>query len=429
MNRMVLLATVLVVPLCAQNPTPLTLADCVQHAQTARSSVTIARQQVDIARAGVAIARAGFLPQAFVGGAFNYNSPLYGDAFQGSGKSGFSFVALQGVHEYITQGNLALDLDTSGRLRAQLARARADQDIANANVILSERDLRRAVAAAYYRLLLAQHMAQVGRASLAEAQAFEQRVQLLTANGEAARADLVKASAEVEFLNLAVNSSELDARLANHDLAAFWTTDVEGPLTLDDALAQPPPRLPEILSPSDSPFLARPEFRLLDAQSRGFLADARRLKADLYPQLSLVAQYGIDSLRYSFADRGYATLVNIRIPVFDWFRARNGERQFQFQAQQVETTREMDKRTFSRDYRDALARVEANYAQIGITDSQVKLSEENYRLAKVRYVGGEGTALDVVTAQSQLAQARANSFTARANYLNARVDLEVAEGK
>jgi len=428
MNRPLLSCVIFAASLFGQTPTPLTLTDCVGLALAARSSVTIARQQVEIARSGVVQARAAFLPQTFVGSGFNYNSPLYNDAFLGAGKSGFSYVALQGVHEYITQGNVVFDLDTSGRLRAQLARAHADQDIASLNVVLSERDLKRAVAGGYYRLLLTQHLVEVARSSLAEAQAFEQRVRLLTARGETARADLVKASAEVEFLNLAVNTSELETRLANHNLAAFWTVDVETPVALDDALAQAP-LLPEIPPPSDTSFLARPEFRLLDAQRRGFLADARRAKSDLYPQLSVVTQYGIDSLRYSFADRGYATLVNLRIPVFDWFRARSAERQFRLQAQQVETSRETDKRLFSRDYQDALARVDAIYSQIAIAESQVKLSDENYQLAKVRYTGGEGTALDVVAAQSQLAQARTNYFTAKANYLSARADVEVAAGK
>ena len=47
----------------------------------------------------------------------------------------------------------------------------------------------------------------------------------------------------------------------------------------------------------------------------------------------------------------------------------------------------------------------------------------------LRYEGGEGLALDLVAAQNQLAQARTNYYTAVANYLNARADLEVAAGK
>jgi outer membrane protein len=186
---------------------------------------------------------------------------------------------------------------------------------------------------------------------------------------------------------------------------------------------------PEQSPPSGTPFLRRPEFRLFDAQLRGFQADARRARADLFPQLSLVQQYGIDSTRFSFADRGYATFLHLDVPVFDWFRARSASRQFALKASQVDTNRQIATRVFSKEYRDALARVDLVYTQIAITERQVKLSEDNLRLSRVRYEGGEGTALDVVIAQDQLAQARANYFTAKANYLNARVDLEVASGR
>jgi outer membrane protein TolC len=59
----------------------------------------------------------------------------------------------------------------------------------------------------------------------------------------------------------------------------------------------------------------------------------------------------------------------------------------------------------------------------------VKLSDENLRLSRVRYEGGEGPALDVVLAQAQLVQARTNFYVVRANYLIALADLEVARGQ
>lgn len=401
---------------------PLTLEECVRRAQTAQSNVTIARQQAAIAHYGRVQAVSDFLPQASLGGLFGYNSPLPNNP------GTFSYVALNGIREYSTLGNVALELDTSGRLRAQLARAKADEAAAAAAVTLSERDLKRAVSASYYRVLLARRLVQVARDNLAEAQAFEARSRLLVENQEVAQADLIKASAQVAFFDQAVNNAELEAKLANHELASFWTQDVEGPVPLADTLTEPLP-LPESQPPSASPYLRRPEFRLFEAEKQGFVADARRAHAALLPQLSLVQQYGIDSTRFSFADRGSATFVQLNIPVFDWFRARSAARQSELQGRQVEVNRKIAERAFSKEYRDALARVDLLYSQIAIAERQVKLSDDNLRLSRVRYEGGEGLALDVVAAQTQLAQARANYFTARASYLNARVDLEVAEGK
>ncbi|HZT69365.1 MAG TPA: TolC family protein [Terriglobia bacterium] len=402
---------------------PLTVDDCVRLAQAAQSSVTVARQQAEIARYGITAARAGFLPQSAVNTAFTYNSPLPRN------REEFSFVSANGVREYVGLGAVNLDVDTSGRLRAQLARARADADVAAANILLSQRDLKRAVTAAFYRLLLARHMVQVTEDSLKEAQAFEDRANKLFQGQEVARADVVKAHAETQFLQQSLNAAQLEARMANHDLASFWTVDVEGELSLADPLEQPPPTPEPTTPPTARPFVNRFEFRLYDAQRRGFLADARRARADRLPQLSFLYEYGLDSNRVAWSDRGYAFSANLRIPVFDWFRARSAQRQFQLQANQIQTQSNIAERTFSRDYRDALARVELIYGQIAITQEQVAASQENLRLARVRYEGGEGTALDVVAAQSQVTQARTNFYTAKANYLNARAELEVTAGR
>jgi outer membrane protein TolC len=69
------------------------------------------------------------------------------------------------------------------------------------------------------------------------------------------------------------------------------------------------------------------------------------------------------------------------------------------------------------------------YEQISLTRLQAKLAEDDLQMSRIRYEGGEGSTLDVVTAQNQLAQARSNYYTTIANYLNAKADLEVASGK
>jgi outer membrane protein len=388
----------------------LTLEDCVKKAEAALSAVTMARQDTEIARRSEIAARAGFLPKAGLGGNFTYNPDS-------------RFIALNGVREYLAQFLAAEEIDTSGRLRAALARARADRDAATTGVQISARDLKRAVRGAYYQLLLARHLVEVNRQSLTEARAFNARTRLLEQNGEAARADVVKAASQVAFLEQAQRAAELEAETANYELASFWTSDVTAPLDIEDLLERAPP------PPESPPFLRHLEFDLFDAQRRGLLADARAARAQLYPQLNLVFQYGLDASRVTWANRGYAAFFNLNIPVFDWFRSRSQAQQAELRARQVETTRAIAARAFSRDYQIALARVKSIYDQMANTAEQVKFSEENLRLSRLRYEGGEGSALDVVTAQSQLTQAQSNRYAAIAAYLTARADLEVASGQ
>lgn len=399
----------------------LSLEDCLRLARQAQSSLTVARQQVEIARLGVSQARAGFLPQSYLGNGFIYNSPLLYD------RGIFSFIPLNAIREYVSLFTTKLELDSSGKLRAELARAQAERQAAQAGVRLAERDLKRAVTAAYWRALLARHLVQVTSDLLAEARDFRRRVELLLDKGEAARADLAKAAASVAFLEQGLQQAELDAQLAGQELASFWTTEVNQPLQLEDLLDKPPPAPEQV--PPGKPFLKRPEFLVLEAQRNTALAEGRRARADWLPQLGLTFQYGLDSSRVRWADRGYATFLTLDVPVFDWLRARNAQRQAQWRARQAEASRAVAERNFAREYEAALARVRLIYEQIRIAESQVRLCEENLKLSRLRYEGGEGSALDVVSAQELLRQARTNYYVSLSNYWNARADLEVAAGQ
>lgn len=399
---------------------PLTLADCLQKALDARNELSIARNDLRIAQQGVVGARAGFLPQVQANLGYTYNSP---SRIGGSPE----FISLNGVREYVTQFGASLPLDTSGRLRAELAHARAEREAARLNVRLTERDLRKAVTASFYRLVLARRLVDVAKSTLAEAQSFESRTRKLNAGGEAARADVVKAQAEVAFLQQTLQGAELDAETANHDLASYWTADVTGVVQVADAFEAPLPQ-PAPEAPSDA-YLKRVEFSVFDAQRLGLQADIASARSAMLPQTSLNWQYGIDSERYSWADRGQAFFATVNVPIFDWLKSWSATKQAHIRLESFDINRDITRRNLSKEYQSALARVRLSWAQIETTRQQISLSQENFHLAQVKYEGGEGLALDVVAAQSQLAQARGNYFTAISAYFNARSDLEVASGQ
>jgi outer membrane protein len=402
--------------------TPLSLEDCVRKAVAVPSPVSLARRDREIADRGVGIARAGFLPGSAATAGYVYNSPWQQD------RSLMSFVALNGIREFAGLATVFQEIDTSGRLRAEYARARAQQTLAGASLAIAERDLRRAVGAAYYRLLLARHLADAFRDVLAESEAFERRARLLAAAGEAARADVVKASSQTAFLRQALLSAELAAKLANQDLAGFWTQAVDEPLKIVDSFDDPLPD-PEPSAAEPAPYLKRFEFRFLDAQRQVFTSQAKAAKAAILPRLSWSFQYGLDVNKVAWNNRGYAAIASLQVPIFDWFRARDTARQFRLQAEQVIESRAISERRFSQEYRSALERVKQFFAQVAVSRSQTELAAEDLNLSRVRYEGGEGAAVDVVVAQNQLAQAKSNYYTSIANYMNARLDLEVAAGR
>lgn len=411
------------VPQAAAQIAPLTLDDCVRMAVGVPSIVTVARLEQDIARNGRRIARAGFLPQGTLNVDHSYNSPL-------SNAPGTpTFLPSDAVRQFSTLATVVQSVDVSGRLRAEYARARANQDIAGSNLAIAGRNLERGVAAAYYQLLLSRRIVGVLETTVAEAADFEDRVTLLVDAGEAARADLVKAMAQAALFRRQLSVARLDAELANQALAAFWTDDVTARLEIVDVLDEEVPA--PLAAAQDAPYQNRPEFRLLDAEQRGFEADARRARAGLMPDLQLAFQWGVDREvpGWSFSDRGYAVFASLNLNLFDFSRTTGQVRQAEERADQVAAARALATRQFSREYQSALARVRGVYEQISLARIQMTAAEEDLRLSRVRYEGGEGPALEVVNAQSQLAGSRNAYYAAITDYLNANRDLEVVSGQ
>jgi len=401
---------------------PLTLEVCVELAYAAPSAVSIAREQEQIARAGLTAARGSFLPHASLEGAYAYNSPLRGATDLQS------FASLDGIDHYVALWSVTEELDTSGRLRAELRRAGAERDAAKAALRLSRRELRRAVTRAYFTALLSRKVVTVARDSLAEAQWFEDRTRRLAEQGEAARADMVQASAQVADLQQELQDAELGALLSSQALASFWTVDVAGPLALAEVLEGPEPPPPQETDPAQGWMAARPETALLDARHRSLLAEAQGVRAERLPQASLTFQYGLDALRPQIDDRGYALFLNLTVPLFDGWRASSASHQLEARARQVAAQQEVQKRELAREYQSARDRLLSLGTQCDTARSRVELQEEALRLSRLRYEGGEGSALEVLNAQAQLAQARAGLYRARAAAWNASEDLRAATG-
>ncbi len=404
---------------------PLSLDDCVRLAEAAPSLASVALAGRQAAGFGVDAAVASFFPRVAWQSAVTFNSTV-------PGSDEPRFVALNGRREFQSALEATMDIDLSGKLRSGLARARADRAAADATAAVTIRDLRRAVAMAYYRTLLGRHLVDSTRDSLDEARSFEKRSQALFEGGEAARADVARARLQTTTLEQMLNTAELDARMASQDLASFWTANVGATLALEDVLVGPVPSPPDdesVDAGSRRVYLRRPEFRLLEAQREGFWADYRHARSGLFPQGLVKYQYGFDTLGFHWRDRGHALLLGLSVPLFDFFQTPSTYKPFRLRAQMVDLERQISERTFSRDYQSALARATMFYRQVDITDSQVKAAVENLNLARLRYDGGEGLALEVVSAQTQLTQSRANYYTARAAYLAARADLKVASGQ
>ena len=274
----------------AQQTSPLTLEDCVRLALEAPSPVQTAELEESIAAERQTAARADLLPQFALSTGYTYNSPTT------NARNPFSFVALNGIREYLATADTNWSLDLSGRLRAGLALARAGREVASADLAVARRDLRRAVTLAFYDTQLARRIVAFEEGNLDEAREFERLARAREQQGEASQADVSKASAQTSQFQQRVEQARLDARLANQILASFWTTDVDEELPLAETLelpVNPPPAA--VAADAEADIDHRPELRRFDALVRGYEAQRTIARSGLRPDASVVFRYGLDA--------------------------------------------------------------------------------------------------------------------------------------
>jgi len=96
--------------------------------------------------------------------------------------------------------------------------------------------------------------------------------------------------------------------------------------------------------------------------------------------------------------------------------------------QQAELDLTLAQRTLESNLETAYKEAQAAQAQLASLKSSLDLSADNLRLTLLRYQAGEATALEVVDAQTTLAQARNAVSDGLARYAQAQANLQILTG-
>lgn len=401
---------------------PLTFEEIWKLAQARYSLAERARLDERSANEQVRQARAGFLPQLAYNNAFTYNSPRRDDP------STFAFVSLNGIREYVSQAAVTQELDTSGRLRAALERGRAERAGAQARAAITIRDLRLALQEVFYGLLEARHNVEAAQQNVNQAEDFLRRTRLMAEQGEAARSDVVKADVQLAGRRRDLYAAQAEALNGGIRLKSFWSDDLAQPPEIEDNFLRVPTEQ-DYLGWDAAWVGRRSEFSLLDAVERIARADARAARSERRPTLTVDYAYGIDANQVRIRERGQELFANLRIPLFDWHRSKSREQQANFVRQQVEIDRQISRRIFTSAFYIERNNTELAVKQMAEGKRETEQARESLRLARLRYDGGETTALEVVDAQNTLAAAQVAYHRAVFDYHLARARLEVATGQ
>ncbi len=421
----------------AGTPTTITLQDAVQLARKNSPQFNAAVMQLKSAHEDRVQARSTLLPNV------SYNSQyLY---TQGNGTPSGRFIANNGVHEYIAEGNAHQILFAGGQHVAEYHRAGALEALARAKQEVAARGLVVTVTQAYYGLVVAERKYANVQRSAAEAQRFLNVSQQLERGGEVAHSDVIKAEIQFEQQQQSLEEAKLAMSKARLDLAVLIFPNFYQDYTVVDdlRLPEPLPTFDEVMSLGTR---NNPDLRAAESALRAANSDVTIARAGYFPTISLDYWYGLDAnvfaeysrftstgpngeiVREHVPNLGYSAAATLQLPIWNWGATRSKVRQATFRRQQARLELSFAQRELLANLRSFYNEAETARAAMERLGRVADLAADSLRLTNLRYQAGEATVLEVVDAQNTLTHARNAFDDGQARFRIAIANLQTLTG-
>jgi len=403
-------------------PLTLTLQDALARARANSVQFQAALTEQGLAHQDNVQARAALLPSV------NYNNAYL--FTEGNGTASGRFIASNGVHEYLSQGDVHQVVGYT--TIADYRRAHALEAVARAKAEIATRGLVVTVVQSYYGLLAAQHKyANVQQAAL-EAEKFLRLSQKLENGGEVAHADVIKAQLQYQDRQRDLREAQLGMEKSRLELAVLlFPNFTENFTVVDDAqLAPPLMSFEEFTRAAET---KNPELRAATASLRAAGFEVSAARGGYFPTLTIDYFYGIDANHFAtrtdgLQNVGFATVATLNIPIWNWGANRSKVVQADLKRKQAQRELSLAQRKLLADMRSLYHEAEAARAELELLRSSAELAAESLRLTTLRYQGGEATVLEVVDAQNSLTQAQNGYSDGQLRYRIALANLQTLTG-
>jgi len=404
-------------------PLTLTLQDALERTRKNNPEYRAALTGFGLAKEDRVQSRAALLPSVTYNAGFLYT--------EGNGTPAARFIANNGVHEYLSQGNAhqALSLENVANYR----RTRAAEAVAKARSEIAARGLVVTVVGAYYGFVVAQRKYATAQRAATEAQRFLDISQKLEKGGEVAHSDVIKAQIQFQQQQRDLQQAELEMNRSRLELAVLVFPDFNENFSVVDDLQMPEP-LPTFSEVQAAAANKNPELRAALAALQEANQEVAVAWNGFLPSLSLDYFYGIDANQFATRapdgtrNLGYAATATLQLPVWNWGANRSKLKQADLRRQQARVELSFAQRQLLGNLRTFYNEAQTARSQMESLNQSADLAADSLRLTSMRYQGGEATVLEVVDAQNTLTQAR-NAFNdGQARFRVALANLQTLTG-
>jgi outer membrane protein len=371
--------------------------------------------------------RSGELPQIY--GAITAEKAQDGSRISSGGLTDSRLYAHAG-----TGGTLTQLITDFGHTRDLVATNRLLQKAQDQTTVANQQDVLLATDEAFYRLLDAQSLLDVAKATVQARGDVQNLIQVLTKSALKSDLDLNIASAGLSQAQLLRLDAENAVASASAALAAVLAAppDTLYQAVEDQTSAPPPPETDTSATLNAAAQTQRPDLQALRLNAQAYQKFARAQELQHLPTISALAIGGITPVSPDgiFVPHWYAAAgVNLSVPLFTGFRidaqteeARLRQRATEKQAQDLSDT-------IARDVRIALLNAQTSFRRIGVADQFRNQTAQALALAQTRYKLGLSSIAELSQAQLQSTQAAVAAVNARYDYLLSLRALDYARGQ
>jgi outer membrane protein len=339
----------------------------------------------------------------------------------------FTFNAFVGVNQLLFDGTFFLGL-------------KAAEEFVNVSKLLasqSEIEVKEGVRKAYYMALISDRNIGQLEESLENIQKLKQETQAMYDAGLAEKLDVDRLVLSASNIEVSINNLKQQAKLAKQVLLNSMGLDVNKPLILTSQLPEFTPENFAVDYGLGTNVDNRIELQLLNQQQELNELDLKRWKVGYVPSLYGNFNYGQQAFASdgNFSELGSEWFpvssygFSLNVPVFDGLMKKSKMDQVRVEIAKTENTIAQLTNGINLEVSQARTEYESAFKNIELQKKSLELAETIYNTTQIKFKEGVGSSFEMITAESDLTQARTNYLNALYQLSISKVSLDKALGK
>lgn len=327
------------------------------------------------------------------------------------------------------QLTLSWPIDLFGTIGRTISAARAGEQAGLFTYEAAKNDVKLNVKNAFFTVLQAKNSVEVQKEALSRAELQLTNARLEFEKGSKAKVDVLRFETQVSQAKADLIAAENSLSLSKSTFNNVLGRPIETPFDLEEVK---PIQAPEWTESAlvDAAMKNRPELKSSEFQIKALESVKRVEEGGMSPSLSLSANHtrNIDAIGFNARSSSTTGVLAVSLPLFDSGLTRARVAQAREDVLQAKVQLDQLKLGVSLEVRQAISNLLNAQARLSVAETQVKVAQESFDIATLRDRVGEGIALQVVDAQTELTRAKTGLINAKFDFRKAFAALQRATG-